>query len=228
MGEIITTVGRLVWGNPLKSQIKMDRQKNKILDKEGREVTQWAFGVAFPKADFSATIWPEIAKEAALLFGAKIPPNFAYKYKDGDSVDGNGQPYSTRDGYTGCCVLSISTVAFAPPVFKLVNSAYIMMTDGIKTGDYLRLSINIKGHSTAGYTPGVYINPVAVEFVGYGQEIFGNQADAMSIFGGQAVALPTGASAAPVASGAMPGMGVQQPGGMPGMPHHGFVNPNGQ
>jgi hypothetical protein len=54
--------------------------------------------------------------------------------------------------------------------------------------------------ATGVMTSGLYINPETIEFIGYGQEIVNTpQVDPTAVFGGNAVALPPGASAQPVA-----------------------------
>ena len=213
--EIITGVGRIVWGNPAKPQIKKDVQTKQPVLRDGQQVQQWVFGVAFPKAEFEQMIWPAMAKESAQGYPNGAPQHFAWKYNDGDGVDSNGQPFNSREGYAGHYVLTISTEAFAPPVYKLVNGAYVQLQpDQIKTGDYVVLALNIVVNvpTNRTHTPGLYINPVAIDHVGYGQEIH-NGPNAQQLFGGSQYQLPAGASQTPVASGGagMPGTGQQPP-----------------
>ena len=213
--EIKTGVGRIVWGNPAKPQIKKDVQTKQPVLRDGQQVQQWVFGVAFPKAEFEQMIWPAMAKESAQGYPNGAPQHFAWKYNDGDGVDSNGQPFNSREGYAGHYVLTISTEAFAPPVYKLVNGAYVQLQpDQIKTGDYVVLALNIVVNvpTNRTHTPGLYINPVAIDHVGYGQEIH-NGPDAQQLFGGSQYQLPAGASQTPVASGGagMPGTGQQPP-----------------
>ncbi|RUW55629.1 hypothetical protein EOA32_01010 [Mesorhizobium sp. M1A.F.Ca.ET.072.01.1.1] len=217
--EFKTPVGRIVWGNPGKASQKKDQKGNTVL-KDGKPVEQWSFGLAIPRADFEAHVWPYMAQEAATGYGQGIPPQFSWKYKDGDNgVDRNGKPYNQREGYAGHYVLTITTEAFAPPIFKLQpNGTYAQLTgDQIKCGDYvacaLSLKVNVPTDRT--HTPGLYVNPVAIDHVGYGQPII-NGPDAQTLFGGQQYQLPPGASATPVAAAGAPGMpGTMQPGQMP-------------
>jgi hypothetical protein len=225
--EVKTGVGRIVWGSPAKAQVKKQQegpQKGQPVLKDGQPVNQWAFGVAFPKAEFQATIWPAMSQEAASGYPNGTPPRFAWKYQDGDGIDSNGQPFNKREGYAGCYVLTISSEAFAPPVYKFENGAYRQLEPHeIKTGDYvavaLKFVVNVPAQGST-HTPSLYVNPVAIEFVGYGKEIQ-NGPDPMSLFGGQQRQLPPGASATPIASNngvSMPGTGpTMQPGQMPGM-----------
>lgn len=215
--EIKTPVARVVWGNPGKSQIKLDMTTRKPkLNKENQPVNQWAFGIAIPKAEFQQHVWPAMAQEAASGYPNGTPPKFAWKYQDGDGIDSNGQPFNKREGYAGCYVLTISSEAFAPPIYKFVNGAYVQLQpDQIKTGDYvvvaIKFQVNVPQQNT--FTPGLYVNPVAIEHVGYGTEIQ-NGPDPMALFGGQQRQLPQGASATPIAPShnvGMPGTGGPAP-----------------
>jgi hypothetical protein len=220
-----TPVGRIVWGSPAKAQVKKQQEgpnKGQPVLKDGQPVNQWAFGVAFPKAEFQAMIWPAMSQEAASGYPQGTPPRFAWKYQDGDGIDSNGQPFNKREGYAGCYVLTISSEAFAPPVYKWDGGKYRQLeAHEIKTGDYvslaLKFQVNVPAQGST-HTPSLYVNPVAVEHVGYGAEIQ-NGPDPMALFGGQQRQLPPGASATPVASNngvSMPGTGqqMQQPGQM--------------
>lgn len=221
--EISTPVGRLVWGDPTKPKTKTDpKTRAPILDANGQPRQQWTFGVAFDKATFQQSIWPAMAQEAATAFPNGVPPAFSWKYVDGDGVDREGKPYSEREGYAGCYVLAISTELMAPPVFKLVNGAYQQLPPGaMKCGDYVALGLNLKVNvpTDRTQTPGLYVNPLAIEFVGYGTEIVGTgSADPMALFKGAQHQLPPGASATPIGNAnapGMPGMGMQQPGQPP-------------
>ena len=229
--ECKTPVGRIVYGNPGKPQHKTDQKGVKIL-KDGQPINQWSFGVAFSKADFERDIWPAMAAEIASGFPNGTPPQFAMKYKDGDTgIDRNGKPLRDRDGYAGCYVLSISTEAAPPSIFKLNDRGTYDQFDpaGIKTGDYIALGINfvVNVPTDRTHTPSLYVNPLAIIFVGYGQPIVSAAAvDPNAMFGGQTFALPPGASAAPIAGtpvAGMPGMGgptapAPLPGGMQGTP----------
>lgn len=217
---ITTGAARIVWGNPLTGKPKTDQNNRPILDDQGKQIMQWAFGIAIPKAEFGA-IWQAMNTEAMTLYPQGVPQNYAWKFKDGDGLDDQGKPFNTREGYTGNIVLTVSTESFAPRVVRLNGGAYSDMLDGIKTGDYVRVAINLKAHSgkagTRGSVPGLYVNPVMVEFLGYGEAIQ-NGPDAMAVFGGQQMALPPGASQVPLApAGAMPGA--------PGAPQPGFTAP---
>ena len=215
MADIITPVGRIVWGNPLNGRPKTDNNNQPVINPQtGQQVTQWAFGLAIPK-DQAGAIFQAMQQEAGSIFPQGAPQNFAWKFKDGDGLDDKGIPFANREGYAGHIVLSISTEAFAPRVVRLVGGNYQQMMEGVKCGDYVRVALGIKGHpgkmNVRGSVPGLYLNPSMIEFVGYGQEIVSGP-DASTLFGGQSVALPAGASVVPLAP-ANP-----MPSGMPGAP----------
>ena len=224
--EITTPVGRIVWGHPGKSRAVMD-QKTRLprTKQDGTPRTAWTFGVAFSKQNFQNVIWPALAQEAQSLYqGGLVPQKFAWKYLDGDGIDGDGKPYSEREGYAGCYILSISTELQAPGLFKFNGSKYDQLpAEAIKCGDFVAVGLNIKGNvpQDRTETPSLYINPTAVELVGYGTEIVSQgTADPNAVFGGRQHQLPPGASATPIGGGGsvgMPGMG-QQPMAQPGMP----------
>lgn len=222
-------VGRIVWGNPARAQDKTDQRTNQKILKDGQPIKVWSFGVAYPKADFMAGIWPHFSAEVQTGFPSGVPNGFAWKYKDGDTeVDRQGKPLREREGYAGCYIVSYSTEAFAPPIYKFnpQTGGYDQLTpDQIKTGDYVAVSHNLKVNveTDRQKNSSLFVNPAAVELVGYGKEIISAAAvDPRQAFGGQQRALPPGASAAPVLSSGgvgMPGTApMPQPGMMPGQP----------
>lgn len=191
-----TDVGRIVWGNPKRSQVKKDQRTKQPILKDGKPVEQWAFGVAFPKPYFMAMLKPAFDQEAMSGFPHGVPQNFSWKYIDGDGVDKQGKPYSSREGYAGCIVLTVSTEAYAPQVFKNVNGAYYEVSENeIKTGDYVALNLNLKLNvpTDRTHTPGLYVNPNGIELVAQGKAII-NSANPEEMFGGATYQLPPGAT----------------------------------
>jgi len=209
-----TPVGRIVWGNPAKATTKKDQKTRQPILKDGKEVEQWAFGVAFPKHEFNAYMKPYFDQEAMSAYPHGVPQGFSWKYKDGDGIDRQGKPLAEKTGYAGNIVLTVSTEAFAPPIFRYENGAYRQVgPDEIKTGDYVVLSLNIKVNvpTDRTHTPGLYVNPNGIELVGVGEVIM-QSADPSEMFGGVQHHLPPGAQ--PLPAGAyVPGGGMQ-----PGMP----------
>ena len=211
--EFTTPVGRIVWGHPSKVKPVLDsRIKQPKLNAQGQPRQETAFGLAIPVADFQQGVWPYLQQEAATMY-PNPPRDFAWKFTQEGELDKNNVPYGQRDGYAGHVVLAVKTELNPPAVFKFdpqTNQYRQMQPDELKAGDYVRVGINAKVH--AGESPGLYINPLAVEHIGYGTPIVGSgAADPMAMFGGQQVALPAGASATPIGGApggvAMPGMG---------------------
>lgn len=211
--KINTPVGRIVWGHPMKPTVKKDLNTNQPIIRDGQQVRQWAFGVAIPKDQFGA-LFAQMQQEAIIAYPNGVPGNFSWKFKDGDGVDRQGQPYSAREGWAGHYVLTISTEAFQPPCFKYENGQYRQIAENeIKTGDYVVVNLDIKSNvpTNRTHTPGLYINPNVIELVGYGTEIKGTGGvDPNAAFGGQRHQLPPGASATPISS-APAGVGMPMP-----------------
>lgn len=215
--EFLSTVGRIVWGHPMKSVIKKDARTKQPILRDGKEVEQWVFGLAIDKNAFGQNEWPNMHKAASQVYPNGVPNGFSWKYKDGDSVDRQGKPYSNREGYAGCYVLTVSTEAFAPQVYKRESngSFRLMEPHEVKCGDYVRVMLNVKANAPTDptHTPGIYVNPKGIEFVGYGPEIINGGLDPDEAFGAPVAQLPPGASLTPIGSSApMPGAFSPNPG----------------
>jgi len=211
--EFLTPPGRIVWGHPARSQKKKDQRTKQPVLRDGKEVEQWAFGLAIEKNAFNAGVWPYLHQAASMVYPHGVPNGFSWKFKDGDGVDRKGQPYSAREGYAGHCVLTISTEAFAPQIFKNEGGRYRQIeAHEIKCGDWVVVKLTAKGNAPKDptHTPGLYINPNGIELIGYDKEIVGQAADPDEMFGGKTYQLPPGVSATPIApagTGAMPPYG---------------------
>lgn len=204
--------GRIVGGDPNKFEQAIDYYtKQPKTDKNGQPVKEHRIDLAIPKAEFMQNVWPYIVQEVAKVYPQYANANpeqlemtrFAWKIINGDSPacpQGSNVPYNTRDGYKGCYVIKIRTSAFCPSTYKFENGAYRKVeADEVKTGDYVVASVNLTVHTEK--DGGIYWNPNAYELVGYGQAIKGSiNADPMKLFGGQASAVPAGASATPISS----------------------------
>jgi hypothetical protein len=225
--DCTTPVGRIVWGSPTKPRPRKEqdgpRKGQPVMDANGQPVQEISFGVAFPKADFAAGIWPVMSAEIATGYPNGTPQRFSFKYVDGDTVDSSGKPYAEREGYAGHYVLAftqrINDTFAPPPVYKLdpATGRYNQLgPDDIKCGDYVSVGTNFKINVATGTnTPSIYVNPRAIELVGYGTAIVGTGGvDPTQMFGGAARALPPGASPVPVQqpnAPGMPGMAPQPP-----------------
>ena len=224
--------GRIVGGDPNKFEQASDfYSKQPKVDKNGQSIKEHRIDLAIPKNEFMQNVWPYIIQEVAKIYPQYANANpeqlqmtrFAWKIIDGDSSacpQGSNVPYNTRDGYKGCYVVKIRTSAFCPSTYKFENGAYRKVEAGeVKTGDYVVASVNLTVHTEK--DGGIYWNPNAYELVGYGQAIKGSiNADPMKLFGGQAPAVPAGASAAPISSapGTAPMPMPQSPMPMPQSP----------
>jgi len=232
-GNNLVVQGRIVWitGESLfEGKQKTDFNTNApVFGNDGNPVVEYGFGIAIPKIDPATgqnsaeyvKVYQALHAEALTLYpGGQLPPGFAMKYKDGDSVDHNGKSFSEREGYAGHIVLSCTT-QIPIKFFKFEGGNNILVNDGIKNGDYVNVQLNIKAHPAKGQgKPGLYLNPSAVQLIQAGQEIiktpsgdaiFGQAAPAYS---GQVVAdtAPTMPNVAHApAAPAMPGQAPAAP-----------------
>jgi hypothetical protein len=214
-GKQVMVQGRIVWvsGDLFKGKLQTDMHTNAPrLNKAGEQMRQYGFGLAVPKSVLGQTgkgepgeIWAAIHEEAFTLFPSRqLPPAFAMKYKDGDGIDDKGAPFSSREGYAGHLVFACTT-SLPIKFFKWENGQNILINEGIKCGDYVNVQLSIKAHPAAGQAKaGLYLNPNAVQFLGFGKEII-NTPSGDQIFGIQAP--PQMGSATPIAP---PGMLVPQ------------------
>lgn len=231
-GRTVMVVGRIVWtcGDLFKGKLKTEfnSQKPKLND-QGEQMREYGFGLAVRKEDLQdptrGAIWLAMHEEAYTLYPTRqLPPGFAMKYKDGDTaIDDQGVPYSTREGYAGHIVLSCTT-SLPIKFFRHENGGNIMISEGIKCGDYVNVQLTVKGHPAMGQgKPGLYLNPNAVQFLGYGKEIV-NTPNGDQIFGLNAPAMPAGASATPLAPNPGQMLMPQNP-PMPMQPPQGYQQP---
>lgn len=226
--SVLTPTGRIVWGHPLKPRHKIDNEtRQKVLDQNGQPVMETSYGLAIPVADFQQHVWPVMHAEALKGYPNGAPGNFSWKITQPHEIDNRGQPYSAREGYADHVVLAISTLLEPPPAFRWDtgrNQWVQMQPDEIKCGDYIRTEINFKVNVSTSATrkPSLYVNPRAVQFVGYGAAIVssGYNVDPNATFGAGPAPLPPGASAVPVGGAPDVGMpGTAAPAaGMPQMP----------
>lgn len=220
-GKNVLAQGRIVWvsGNLFAGKLKtIYGTQTPKLNQQGEQMKEYGFGLAIPKSVLAQAgagqpgeIWSALHEEAFTLFPSRqIPPSFAMKFKDGDGVDEHGVPYAQRKGYAGHIVFACTTTL---PIkfFKWENGANMLINEGIKCGDYVNVQLNIKAHGAVGQgKAGLYVNPMAVQFLGFGEEIV-NTPSGDQIFGQVAPAVPQGASAVPFAP--QPGQMLVSPAG---------------
>lgn len=211
-GKTVMVAGRIVWtvGNLFSGAQKTNMQtKQPIIGTDGKPVMEYGFGLAVPKSVLNqmgtgeaGEIWAAMHQEAYTLFPSRqIPPSFAMKYKDGDTaIDEKGVPYSQREGYAGHIVLACKT-QIPIKYYRYENGQNILTNEGIKCGDYIEVQLSVKAHAATGNAKsGLYLNPMAVRFLGYGKEIV-NKPSGDQIFGTTAPVIPQGASPTPLATG---------------------------
>ena len=219
-GNTLMIQGRIVWGigaSLFEGRQKKDYNTNQpIIGADGNPAVEYGFGLAIPKLDQNGQnseeftkVWNALHQEAFTLFpNGQIPPGFAMKYKDGDSIDDKGKPFADREGYAGHIVLAATTQI---PIkwFKFEGGNNILVSSGFKVGDYVNAQINIKAHPAKGQgKAGLYINPLAVQFIQPGPEII-NTPSGDQIFGQQAPAYA--GQALPDTAPQMPNMAPQAP-----------------
>lgn len=208
-GKSVLVQGRIVWcsGDLFKGRVKTEFNSKTIkLNQRGEPMNEYGFGLAVPKTALAAMgpgepghIWAAMHEEAYTLYPSRqLPPAFAMKYKDGDGIDDKGISFAQRKGYAGHIVFGLTT-SLPIKFFKFEGGQNIQVNEGIKCGDYVNVQVSIKAHGPIGQgKPGLYLNPNAVQLIGYGEEIV-NAPSGDQVFGTQAPPLPQGASAMPLA-----------------------------
>ncbi|MDD5363387.1 MAG: DUF2815 family protein [Ignavibacteria bacterium] len=219
--EFISPVGRLVQGNLFKPT-NTDMYGRPLLDKSGKPRVNYFISVAIPKKDASMNNgqlipsksisggyvlnWALVFSVASKLFpsyfqnGKCMHPNFSFKITDGDSElpNAKGIKPKDRDGWAGCWVVRFNN-GFAPKIFTKGGASAITDPNAIKAGYWIRVHGTCVGNNNM-EKPGVFLNMMSIELVGYGDEIkFGDSGDA---FGADPADLPEGATAIPAESNA--------------------------
>jgi hypothetical protein len=236
--QLVTPVGRLVQGG-FKLQVKKDDNDQPVY-KDGQPVMETFIAIAVAKDNpdwnrFHAELYAVARAECAQYFnpqtGACTHPNFSWKIKDGDGVDGNGQALSGKPGFAGHWIINCTT-QFMPGVYhegKFASHEIIQNPDEVvKKGYYVRAFVRVAGNGVTpqdkNRKPGVFVSQELVSLVGYG-EVINSGPDAQKAFGDTPAAyIPPGMSQTPtVGAGAapglspppMPGVGLPPPGGVP-------------
>lgn len=194
--------GRLVQGSAFDPQTK-NMNGGPLMDLKGNPKIQYFMGVAVDKTDQAMLVeWGKIQQAAQAGFpgGEWELPTFAWKVIDGDQA-----PNNTKPGFAGNFVFRF-TSGFKFPVYNQGAQAQIVDPEQVKRGYYVRMVFTCKPNGNL-QKPGMYLNIVMVELVGYGEEIASGP-DVSVLHNAPAVALPVGASTTPVAAGppvAVPG-----------------------
>lgn len=222
-----TPGGRLVQGSLTEKGDK--DHEGKLIPVEDR---RYFFGVAVPKnapgvSELINALWVMAATDYAnvpLVMGqlnqGLAARDFSWKVQDGDVVTYDkktGQPRAIPDHLKGCFIFKFST-NFEVSCCDF-NGNDINRAD-IKRGDYVDVIFNAVVNGKMDDTAGIYLNPVAVRRLGFGEAI-ASGISASQAFAGKAAVMPVGATQMPTAAGATPpagmpmGNGTGAPAGMP-------------
>ena len=209
---VLTPVGRIVGGDCFVPQDK-DADGNVKTFKTGADAgkprTDYYIGLAVPKTDPGVMALLQLIHAKARegfpnLFDAAgncAYPQFAFKYKDGDSTVANkkGKRPCDNEGYPGHWVFAFSST-MAPKCYTKGGLASITDPAQLKRGYYVRISGSVVANDST-QNPGVYLNPYQIELRGIGEEISSGP-DAATVFAAPASALPPGATEAPTVANA--------------------------
>lgn len=241
MTDITLPTGRLVQGHPMDPQAKKNDNGTPKMQADGVTPLMETFiAVAIAKAgeqDWKQTAWgQQIAAQAAADWpnGEYNRPDFAWKIIDGDSAVPNkrGVPWNSLEGFPGHWVVRCATTFGVPCYYpgRLTAVDQIQDKTAIKRGDYVSVSVSVKGNGPVSQSPGLYLNPRGLLLVRAGQEIVSASAfDAGSAFANvDASALPPGAQVdpnIPAPGAAAPGVPPQAPAAAGVAPAPDFLQP---
>lgn len=208
MTQILFPVGRMVGGSVHTPYAETDNRGNPKLGKDGQARKSFNFGVAIPKGQeqhWNQTPWGN----AVWNIGASAFPRehglpvFAWKIKDGDSTVPNrrGNIPAQMEGYAGHWVIWFKQ-GWAPKLVTDKGTTTLLEPESIVPGYYVEVFAEVTGNS--GETPGVYMNPIAVNRVAFGERIITAQEVDTTSVGFGTSPLPAGASATPVGGGFVP------------------------
>ena len=201
--QILTPVGRLVWGHPGIARDKKNEQSGEV-------TKEFTCGLAIPKAgeqhwnqtELGAKIWAAGANG----YGAQAQsPTFSWKVIDGDSLIPNksGNVPADQEGYKGHWIFAFSS-RIAPRLVNANGSASIA-AEAMKTGDWVQIYGSVADNrNSAGQpaqSPGVYLNLEIVALTRPGEEIQARAAADPRAVGFGAAPIPAAALATPAPAG---------------------------
>lgn len=229
---LLTPGGRFVMGDLM---VKGDKDSKGALIPPDKQA--YFFGVAIPKTtpgvgdlinqlwSMAATSYAQVPLVMQQINQGLAAKDFAWKIQDGDvpTYDKKtGQLRQTPEHLLGCYIFKFST-KFEIGACDEGNPPTDIHRSAIKRGDYVDVAFNSSANGNVDDTAGIYLNPVAIRRLGFGEAISG-QLPASSAFAGKAAVMPAGATAMPQASSPMPGTGMPQQGmGMPSGHPSGYV-----
>jgi hypothetical protein len=178
MSQLLSPVGRLVQGNFFEgASTNMEGQL--LTFKDGRPRQEFFMAVAFAKDDpETKEMISQINEEGKLGFPKLFPkgkdcinPNFSWKIQDGDSdvPNSKGNKNCDRPGFPGNFILTFKS-SYAPKVYQKGGEIELNDPEAIKRGDYIRVIFHVKSNKSS-QRPGLFLNQIAVEFYGKGEEI---------------------------------------------------------
>ena len=229
MSEILFPVGRMIGGSVYTAQVEKDSFGKPKLNSEGKQLTSFSFGVAIPKQGeqhWSQTPWGQQVFQVGATAHANHHrlPTYAWKIKDGDSTvpNRNGTIMNQQPGHAGCWIVWFKQT-WAPKLVADKGATPLLEPDQIIPGYYVEVYANVIGNT--GPTPGVYMNPIAVNRAAFGEKIVSTQTIDTTGVGFGASPLPTGASATPLGGFVPPPVAAVMP-GLPIAPTGPAVVPN--
>ena len=206
----VLLAGRLVCGHPMiRRPVKKKDPATGIkvpVIRDGQPVTETYVAVALPKdgsIDWKQTAWGQQLYAKAVQDwpnGEHGMPAFAYKVTDGDSPVPNtkGKKPCDREGWPGHWVVHCSTqwAVSCYHVGKYDLLDQIENDKEIKTGDFCRIQVSVKGNGPS-ESPGIYVSPKKFELAQIGTAIISESGPtAAEVFGGAAPATGGGGGAA--------------------------------
>lgn len=208
MSDVLFPVGRMIGGSVYKPQPELDNFKKPKLNADGTPRTSFNFGVAIPKqgeAHWSQTPWGALVHNVGASAHPQHckSPSYAWKIVDGDSTVPNkaGRRPCDQEGQPGHWIIWFKQT-WAPKLVTDKGQVQLIEPDQIMPGYYVEVFANVVGNGTSP-SPGVYINPQAVNRVAFGEKLATASVDTTAV-GFGAGALPAGASVTPIGGGFNP------------------------
>ena len=203
--EIMFPVARMIGGSVYKAQVDLDNFKKPKMNADGTPSTSFSLGIAIPKGGeqhWSQTPWGAKVMQVA----ASGHPNnyqhpaYAWKIKDGDSKVPNkvGKIPAEQEGSKGHWVIWFKQ-KWAPKLVTDKGTVALIEPEAIVPGYYVEVWASVECNT--GPTPGLYLNPLAVNRVAFGEKMATSSVDTTAVGFGQQAALPVGASLTPVGGG---------------------------
>lgn len=235
--RLISPVGRIIWGSVSELNTRqMDGKPEPDVEKHA-----YTFGLAIRKDDpgvgtllqtfyqHAVAGYPNnqmmanrIAQEWQSGFAGAA---FRFKVKDGDRPE--QRTGKLNPNAQGCWVIACKTKI---PI-KCANAQNVEIDPKtVERGYFVEVALSIAANEKTDNTAGLYVNPMVVRLLAFGEKIMGG-ISIEDAFAGHAAPtqLPPGASATPVApAGGIPGLpGFQQGGAIPPNQAPGFPAPAG-